>query len=118
MKQKSFESVLAIVVALVAIYWFRRANGWLLAALAIGLSALLFPAAARAIHWAWTRLSLLAGDVSGKLLLSLVYILVLVPLSFLARRFGGAGLRRKAGGTTYFTERNHRYKKDDLMHPW
>jgi len=118
MNQKSFESVLVIVLALIVVYWFRRANGWLLAALLIGLTAILFPAAGRAIHEAWMRLSLLAGEVSGKLLLGLVYILVLIPLSFFARKFGGTGLRRKAGGTTYFTERNHRYEKDDLTHPW
>ena len=118
MKQKSFESVLVIVLGLILIFYFRRSNGWLLAALLIGSVAVIFPTAAHLIHRVWTRLSLLLGEISGKVLLTLTYILILIPLSFLARRFSKSGLRRKPGGSTYFTERNHRYKEEDLLHPW
>jgi hypothetical protein len=117
-KSKQWETILVIVLGLVLLYWFRRWNGWLIAALAIGAVSLLIPAVAGVIHRAWGLLSLAMGELSGKFLLTLVYILILMPLALAARWAGRSGIRRKTGGMTYFTERNHRYDKEDLNQPW
>jgi TRAP-type C4-dicarboxylate transport system permease small subunit len=117
-KDKHRETILVIVIALLVAYWFRRADALLLCALGIGLLALFVPGAARGIHWGWMKLSEGLGTVSGWVLLTLVYILVLTPLSFLARWSGKIGLRRKPGGPSYFKERNHVFTKEDLQNPW
>ncbi len=117
-KSKQWETILVIVLGLVVVYWFKRWNGWLVAALAIGFFSLLIPAVAGGIYRGWDRLSLLMGEVSGKLLLTLVYILILLPLSLLAKWKGRSAIRRKNGGITYFPERNHLYRKEDLGQPW
>ena len=117
-KSKQWETCLVIVLGLVAVYWFKRWDGWLIAALAVGAAGLFVPPAARGIDWGWRRLSLLMGEVSGKVLLTLIYILVLLPLSLVAKWMGRLGVRRKAEGDTYFTECNHTYDKEDLTHPW
>ena len=117
-KSKQWETILVIVLGLVVVYWFKRWNGWLVAALAIGGLSLLIPAVAGGIFRGWDRLSKLMGELSGKLLLTVVYILVLLPLSLLAKWTGRSVIRRKPGGITYFTERNHRYQKEDLTQPW
>lgn len=110
--------MLVLVLGLILLYWFKRRDGWLIAALAIGGVSLVVPAAARWVHWGWSRLSLLMGEISGRLLLTLVYILLLLPLSLLARWFGRSGIRRSPGGNSYFADRSHSFDKEDLMHPW
>lgn len=117
-KSKQSETLVVIMTGLLVVYWFKRSEGWLLAAGLLGIVAVLVPAVAGAIHWGWMKLSVLLGDLSGKILLSVVWLFVLVPLSFFARRMGKLGLRMKAGGDTYFTARNHTYSKEDLVHPW
>jgi len=117
-KTKRLETVLTIVLALVIIYWFKRWNVLLLCAISIGIAALLIPAVASGIHWFWMKLSHVMGAVSGRVILTLIYLLVLLPLAMLARIFGKSNFRLKVGGTTYFKERNHTYTKEDMMHPW
>lgn len=117
-KSKQWETILVIVLGLVLLYWFKRWNGWLMAALVIGAVSLLIPAVAGVIHRFWDWLSMAMGELTGKFLLTLVYILVLLPLALAARWSGKSGLRRKTGGVTYFTQRNHRYDKEDLKQPW
>ncbi len=116
-KPKEMETVLVIVLGLIVLYMVKRWNGLLVAALVIGMACVLVPALARSFHWAWMRLSLLLGEVSGRVLLTVVYVLVLLPLSLVARR--KSTIRRKASAAgSYFTERNHRYSKEDLTNPW
>jgi hypothetical protein len=115
---KSQDSVLVIVIGLIALYWARKWNALLVAAFLIGLAAVLAPALGRWIDKGWMRLSQVLGAVSGKILLSLTYVLILMPLSFLSRALGRGGMRLKKGGTSYFKERNHVYGKEDLVDPW
>ena len=117
-KTKRFETVLVIVLGLVVIYWFKRYNVLLLSAIFIGMAALLAPAAAKGIHWFWMKLSDMMGAVSGRVILTLIYVLVLLPLACLAKLFGKSNLRLKAGGDTCFKDRNHIYTKEDMMNPW
>jgi len=115
---KRFETVLVIVLGLVTVYWFKRYNVLLLSAIFLGIAALLVPVVATGIHWCWMKLSDVMGALSGRIMLSVIYVLVLLPLAFLARWFGKSSFRLKAGGTTYFKDRNHTYTKEDMMNPW
>jgi hypothetical protein len=117
-KERSGETVLVIVLGLVVLYWLKRKDALLLSALAIGGVALLVPAAARGIHQGWMKLSQMLGNVSGKVLLTLVYFFVLAPLSLLARWMGKISILKKGAGNTHFKERNHDYTKEDIIHPW
>jgi hypothetical protein len=118
-KTKQTETLLVIVLGLVVIYWFKRANGYLMAAILVGGIGLLVPLAGQAIHWGWMKLAFILGEISGRVLLTLVYVLVLLPLAFFARLSGKAAMRRKpAGVKSYFKERDHTYVKEDLTQLW
>jgi hypothetical protein len=117
-KSKQWETILVIVLGLVLLYWFKRRNGLLIAALVIGAVSLLIPAVAGVIHRIWDWLSVVMGELTGKFLLTVVYILILLPLALAARWAGKSAIRRNTGGVTYFTQRNHRYDKEDLKQPW
>jgi hypothetical protein len=117
-RSKQWETLVAILSGLIIVYWWKRADGWLIAAAVTGVLSLLVPGVAGGIHWGWTKLSLLLGKVSGTILLTVVYILILTPLSFFARRIGKLTVRMKPGGVSYFKTRDHSYSKQDLIHPW
>ena len=117
-RRKELETILVIVLGLALFYWLKRREILLWCALVIGAAGLLVPPIAKGIHWCWMRLSVLMGAVSGRVLLTVVYVLVLVPLSVFARLSGKLTLRLKPGGRTYFKERDHLYRKEDMTHPW
>src|SRR5258708_26757557 len=117
-KAKKTETLLVIVLGCIVVYQLKHYSFLLVAALVIGLAGLLVPAVRDGIHWGWTKLSEGLGWVSGKVLLSAIYFLILVPLAFFARRRGEIGLRRKPGGGSYFKDRNHTYQRGELVNPW
>lgn len=117
-KSKQIETVFVIVLGLVAVYWFNRWNGWLIAAFVIGFVSLLVPVFRSLVYRGWTGLSMLMGELMGRIMLTLVYILILLPLSLVVRKKLRQGIRNKAGDGSYFTERNHTYDKKDLTNLW
>jgi hypothetical protein len=117
-KFKQLEAVLTVVVALVTAYFFRHLQWLLTAALGLGLAGLLSPVFRRLFYRGWMGLAELMGKVTGKILLTIVYILLLVPIAFIARSAGKVGLRRKSGGSSTFTVRDHIYEREDMLHPW
>lgn len=108
---QKFTAVLAIVIVLVS-YGVWRRNGlpdWTLnTGLALGAllmtGALLAPRAFRSPYRAAMTASHRVGQVMGRVLLTIFYILVLTPIGLTLRLMGKdlLGLRRKPGGTTYW----------------
>jgi hypothetical protein len=122
-RRKELETVLVIVLGLALLSWLERRNVQrrnilLCSALVIGAVALLIPPLRRLLYRFWMGLSKGMGAITGRILLTVVYILVLLPLSALARWKGKLTIGKKPGGVSYFKERNHTYTKEDIIHPW
>jgi hypothetical protein len=117
-RSKQWETLVAILSGLIILYWFKHYNGLLIAAALTGTLSLLVPAIGGGIHWGWTKLADVLGWVSGKAVLTVVYLFILLPLALFARLTGKLTLRLKPGGDSYFKSRDHTYTKDDLTHPW
>jgi len=117
-KSKKTETLLVIVLGCVALYQVKRWSVLPEVALVIGLAGLLVPVVRDGVHWGWMKLSEGLGWVSGKVILTVLYFLVLAPLAWLARVRGKIGVRLKAGGESYFKERDHLYTKEDMVNPW
>jgi hypothetical protein len=118
MRQKTLETILVLVIALGVVCWFTGNRYYLLAAGLLGFTGLAIPALAEKIHWLWMKLGEGMGYVSSRIILSLVFFLVLVPIAFLARLFGRKAVKLDAKGTTCFKERNFRYTKESMEHMW
>ena len=112
------ETILVLVLALGIFYWISHKSYFLLAAAIIGGIGLFIPILAQKIHWAWMKLSHAMGYVMSKLLLSIIFFVFLVPISFLSRAFGRHNVQLKSGGKSYFKERNYTYTKDSLENVW
>ncbi|HEY4149592.1 MAG TPA: SxtJ family membrane protein [Chitinophagaceae bacterium] len=117
-KTKPSETLLVIVTGLIVIYLVKRSVVFLDIAVIVSLLGLLAPVTALWLHRAWMGLAKLLGAVSEKIVLTLIYILILIPVSALAKLSGKFRLDKNPEKDSYFKERNHRYTKDDLENLW
>ncbi|MBC7848725.1 MAG: hypothetical protein H7Y31_03260 [Chitinophagaceae bacterium] len=123
-RQKHLETILVLVLALGVVYWFSHVKRpelgkyLLLAALVLGLIGVFMPWVADKIHIGWMKLAHVMGWVMSKVILTAVFVVFLLPMAYLMRAFGKKNVKLKAGGTSYYQERNFLYDKDSLEHVW
>ena len=70
------------------------------------------------IDWFWYKLSHIMGFISGKILLSLVFIIIVIPIAFFYKLAGKNKMIKKPSGDTFWATRNITYTKNDLENPW
>ena len=58
------------------------------------------------------------GIVVGSTILTLIFVIIVIPLGWLTGKAGKSSIVLKPSGNTYYKERNHTYKKEDLENPW
>ena len=117
-KGKPSETLVVIMLALIVVFWLTKNPTLLIISFAVGLTGLLIPQAMQGLHWLWMKLSLVLSFISGRILLTVIFVVVLVPLSFLSKIFGKRIIHFKRSGLTYFKERNHIFIKEDLENLW
>jgi hypothetical protein len=111
------ETVVAFMIMLGIIYWYTK-NPWLLlAALVLGITGLLFKTLAENICLLWSKLSHVIGSIMNKVILTLVFIFILIPLSVLSKAFKKKAVDDRMGNS-YFRTRNTTYTKKDLENIW
>jgi hypothetical protein len=118
-KEKNQETILAIVLGLIVIWYFIRIDTLIYVSLALIVIALFILSLASYITWFWLKLSHVMGWVMSKVILSAVFFLFLFPIALLARVFTKDHLMlKKSKGISYYKERNLTYKQEDLENPW
>jgi hypothetical protein len=111
-------TLLGIVTGFVLLYFFFEANWLLYVAAGVGLIGLFIKPAARWIEWGWMSLTRLIGFVNSRIILSLVFFLILLPVSLFYRLSKKDPLQLKQKKGSYFIDRNHRFEPKDLENPW
>ena len=69
----------------------------------------------------WFGFSHLLSSVANRVILTLAFMLVVVPIAFIRRMAGVDAMRRNEWGKdtcSAFKERDHTYTKDDLNNPY
>jgi hypothetical protein len=117
-RRKQIEKLVVVALFLLVLGRWRRNWNYAYAALAILLAGLAWKGFAEGLRIAWMKLGEGLGYVFGKVLLTLVFLLMVIPLSVFARLTGRLNIRLRPGGKTYFKERNHLYVKEDFENPW
>ena len=115
---KEYSTILVLVLASVGIYLYSDKIMLLYLSLGIGVGSLLFPWVAKNIHFLWMKLSVLLGSVSAIVILTLIYFLMLVPLSFIARLTGKRFIILHRKDNSYFKARNFLYDKESIENVW
>jgi hypothetical protein len=117
-REKALETVLTIATGLAVLSFVFHTKWLVVAAIAIGAAGLVSTLAARKIAWLWLTLAAGLGYVMSRILLTVVFFCVLVPVALLSRR-GKDPLRlKKKSSGSYYAERSHRYEPKDLENIW
>ncbi len=118
-RKKHIETALVLVLALGVVFWITKNPSWLIAGGVLGVIGLFIPVLAKLIHDGWMKLAQVLGFVMSKVLLSLVYFIVVLPMSLFARLFGGKnGVRLKPGAESYYIKREFTYDPKSIENVW
>ena len=115
-KQNKYVTILILALGLVVLYFVFKALAFLYIALSIILLSLTSATLAEKIARTWLKLGHFLGAINSKILLSLVFYCLLVPIALISRIFKKKDelqLKRKPRGS-YYKGRNHVYVAEDL----
>ncbi len=129
MEQKIWKTLLALIFILQIIFiflnislaWFYT-KGWMLV-LAACLSALLlfaFPIAT-IIYKTWSAITNFIGAIISRLILTVIYFLVLWPISILRKLTGKEKClfrKKSSAAESYFTDSLKTFKSPDFKNTW
>ena len=120
-KDQSRDTGMAMVLLLLLVD-IRAKRGWVLfAAIALQVLNMTVPQIYRPVAVLWLGLSDLLGAVVSKILLSIVFFVIVVPIGVLRRLAGKDSLKLrafKAGRDSVMVERNHTFVGRDLERPF
>lgn len=110
---------LVIVTGLVVLYFVFKSPWWLYAAAAVGLLSLFVPAIGDLIVKGWFKIAEILGNINGKIILSVLFYLFLVPIALLYRMVAKNPLQlKRTHEASFYNDRNHQYQKEDLEQAW
>ena len=118
---KDRDAGLALAFLLLLVWLPVRSVYLVYAAMAVLLLAMIWPVLMRPFAWLWFGLGLAMGKVVSVFVLSVIWLVMVVPVGFARRLMGKDSLALKAwkgNGGSCFVTRNHIYTAEDLKHPY
>jgi Saxitoxin biosynthesis operon protein SxtJ len=120
-KDQSRDTGMALVLLFLLIAASRKKEGYLYIAMALHVINMIKPQVYQPFAVIWLGLSDLMGAIMSRVLLSIVFFLVVTPISLIRRILGKDSLRLrafKAGTGSAMVERNHLFVGEDLERPY
>jgi hypothetical protein len=118
-KVKTYETILVITTGFVILYLLTKAITFIIVALTISVLSIMSFYIADKINWLWMKLSEGMGYISSKLILSIVFYLLLLPISLIYKIFNKDTLNvRKRNRLSIYVERNHKYNPEEMENVW
>lgn len=118
-REKVVTSILVICLGFIGLYFIFEKEWLLWIAFGVGILSLFSEKIANFICKGWYKVAEILGGINSKILLSLIFFVILVPVAFMARIFSKESkIQLKRKENSYFKERNHTYSKEDLESPF
>ena len=117
-KEEIRKAQLVIVTGLLLLYFLFKKAPLLNISLILGLIFLFVPFIGNWIVSLWFKLAGVLGWINSRILLSIVYFIFLIPLSFIFKLFNKDPLSLKKPPSSLYTDRNHTYTSKDLENIW
>jgi hypothetical protein len=118
-REKQLEAALAFVLILLIISLATGYRPLITWAIIIGFLLGAFPLLLQYFYFGWSNLLKAINFVTSKILLTVIFIVFILPLSFFVRRSKKRTIvLKKENRTTVFTKRNHLFTGDELKNPW
>jgi Saxitoxin biosynthesis operon protein SxtJ len=120
-KDQSRDTGMAMVLLCLLIFLARHKNGWLYAAMGLHVINMIVPLVFKPVAVVWLGLSEFLGNISSKILLSIVFFGVVTPIGMVRRLLGKDSLKLrafKASQESAMWERNHKFAGSDIEQPY
>ena len=114
----SFSTILVIVVGFLALHIIFSWSWALMVSFFVGILGILSGYLRQKIEWVWFKIALLLQYIIPNILLTLVYFLVLYPLSVLTKIFKKDILMLSNKYNSYFIDINKKPDKKSFEKPW
>lgn len=112
------KTVLTISVGIAIIHIFTSLDWLLLVSIGIGIIGVVSAKLSRIIEIGWFYLARLMSKIFPKIILSLIYFLVLWPVSALNKLFGKPAIDLKEKKSSTFKTVNKTFTSKSLENPW
>lgn len=117
-KERAYQTILVIVLGFSIISWYLDIQELFYFALGVNLISLAFSSVALLLDKFWYGLAEFMGKYVSKIVLSIVYFFVLVPIATISKSKTKKSLMIDKANNTTFTSINKKYSKEDLKNLW
>ena len=118
-KVDKLKAELTITAGFLVLYLIFKKDIFLYLATIIAITALVLPIVGKGIVWLWFKLAEILGWINSRILLSIVFFIVLLPISLAYKLTNKNPLQlKKETNKSLYNTRNHLYKKEDFKFPW
>jgi hypothetical protein len=110
---------LVLVLLIVAHFWGKFTL--MLPAIGVLILTMTFPVIFTPLAWAWFGWSRIVADIVSRILLTVLFCVVVIPVGFIRRLWGADPMRIKAwkkGRDSVLAQRDHTYSAEDLERPY
>ena len=119
MKSDSSRStVLVIVVGFLALHLIFSWNWAVIVSLVVGVLGIISVSTSRKIEWLWFKIAGILQYIIPNILLTLIYFLILFPLSILSKLFHKDLLMLSDKHNSYFVDVNKKVDKESFEKTW
>jgi O-antigen ligase len=119
MRIKVLETILVLVLAMLIWYYLGGQNRYvLMAGIVLAVIGAFIPALAEKIHVLWMKFGEALGFISGKIILTLIFFVFLVPIAWMAARFRKPVMKMKRNENSLFKSRNVTYTAKSMDDMW
>lgn len=112
---------MALCLICLLIGWFSGSNGFYAASIFVLLLDMVWPGAFKPFAWVWFGLSFILGTVMSKVVLSIIFFVIVTPISLIRKLLGEDPLKLKSwkqSGESAFHQRNITFTKKDVEKPF
>jgi len=120
-RKEHTESGLALILILLIVFLIWHAGVCIKLAVAIALLVMIIPATVYPFTFLWLNISDFLGKIISKILLAVIFGLFVIPVGLFRKMAGKDNLKLKLfkkSEESVFTNREHEYIKEDLLHPF
>jgi hypothetical protein len=120
-KKEASDTGMAMTLICLLLGYFTKHNNFYIAAIPALVITMAFPMFFYPFAMVWLSLTNLLGAIVSRVLLSVVYILILLPVGILRRVMGKDSLNLKGfknSTTSVMVTRNHEFTADDIKNPF
>jgi hypothetical protein len=120
-KKEATDTGMAITLIFLMLGYFTKNNMYYLAAIPVLVINMAFPMFYYPFAIIWFGITGLLGEVISKVLLSVVYIVVLMPIGIIRRMMGKDAMLLKSfkkDNSSVMVTRNHEFTSNDIVNPY